>query len=130
MYIVDTNYIVRSVVADNLTMTTEARNIFNKVANHEIQVKCNISVIFEVVYVLLKFYQYEKKIIYKEIMPILNLHNLIFNDKITVIQTLQLYVESNLDIVDCYLIIQAKNENLELLTFDKKCKNKLKELSD
>jgi predicted nucleic-acid-binding protein len=128
MFIIDTNYFVRSIVADDLRMTTEARNVFNKIAKQEIIVKCNMSVIFEVIYVLIKFYKYEKSSVYEELFPLLNLHNLIIGNKVTVLQTLKLFIDSNLDAVDCYLIIQAKNENLELLTFDKKCKNKLKEI--
>lgn len=128
MFIIDTNYFVRAIVADDLVMTSEARNIFRKIANQEIVVKCNISVIFEVIYVLVKIYKYSKETACSELFPILNLHNLVIENKITALQTLKLFSEANLDIVDCYLITQCINENLELLTFDKKCKNQLEHL--
>jgi predicted nucleic-acid-binding protein len=128
MYIIDTNYFVRAIVADNLEMATKARNVFKKIANQEIQVLVNLSVIFEVVYVLNKVYKYERIDIYNELMPLINLNNLVTKDKITAIQTLKLFSECSLDIVDCYLIIQAKNQDLQLLTFDKKCLSKLEQI--
>jgi predicted nucleic-acid-binding protein len=128
MYLVDTNYFVRSIVADDLVMTSESRLLFNKVKLGNIAATTSIGVIFEVVFVLTKNYEYSRVEIYKQIYPLVEIGDLEIHKKQILIEALELYSNSTLDIVDCYLITQAKNENLELLTFDKKAKNKLKEL--
>ena len=80
-------------------------------------------VIAEVIYVLKSVYKIERKEIATAILELLK--EIDIEHKKTVIETVKIFSETNLDFVDCILVAYKKIENAEVFTFDKKLNNKL-----
>jgi predicted nucleic-acid-binding protein len=121
MIVLDTNYILRFLIKDNEKMYLEARNI---IKNND----CFIDneVLAEVVFVLLKVYKTSKDDIKTSLEKFLSLPNIILNSKVTILKSLKLFDEKNLDFVDA--ILCAKSKKYEVKTFDKKLNNCIKDV--
>jgi len=113
MIILDANYILRFLLKDNLEMFEIAKDCI--VSN-----TCLIpnEVLAEVVFVLLKVYHTEKQDIKESLTSILMYDNIVITDKETVIKSLEIFNNKNLDFVDC--ILCAKSKEYTIKTFDKK----------
>jgi len=113
MIILDANYILRFLLKDNLEMFEVAKNCI-------VENDCLIpnEVLAEVVYVLLKVYQTQKKDIKDSLVNLLMQKNILIVDKEIVIKSLEIFNDKNLDFVDC--ILCAKSKKYTIKTFDKK----------
>jgi predicted nucleic-acid-binding protein len=113
MILLDANYILRFLLKDNLEMyETSKECIVNEI--------CIIQneVLAEVVFVLLKVYQVEKPDIAKSLTDVLKYDNIIMEDKNSIVESLNIFKNKNLDFVDC--ILCAKSNKYIIKTFDKK----------
>lgn len=121
---VDTNIILRYLLDDIKEQANLAKNIIeNK------QIFIHNEIIAEVVYVLEKVYKVKRNLISEIIEVFINFDNITMYNKETIKFSLTVFSTSNLDFVDCLLCAYSKIENLEVITFDKKLKLKLEELS-
>ncbi|MEA3498187.1 MAG: PIN domain-containing protein [Campylobacterota bacterium] len=113
MILLDANYILRFLLKDNLEMYNISKEC---IVNNN----CTISseVLAEVVFVLLKVYKVEKEDISKSLVDILRHDSIVMNDKNTIIKSLEIFENKNLDFVDC--ILCAKSKRYTVKTFDKK----------
>lgn len=110
---VDTNYIVRYLMNDNIqmadiaekTLTTE--NIF--ISNE---------ILAEVVYVLLGVYGISKEDIANQLLELVDFENISFSNHAVVKKSLEIFKTRNLDFVDCLLCAYSNQD--KVLTFDKK----------
>lgn len=78
--------------------------------------------IWEVIYVLHspKLYWLTREQITQAIHIIMRSKNIITEEKVIVIQTLELYSHTLLDFADCYLIAKYQKEKIDsIITFDK-----------
>ena len=110
---IDTNYIVRYLINDNIEMANIAE---------EIQTTKDIfisnEVLAEVIYVLFGVYKISREDIANQLIELVNFENIkTLNDDI-VIDSLNIFKEKNLDFVDSLLCAYSKED--EVLTFDKK----------
>jgi len=109
----DTNYIVRYLTNDNEEMATIAENIIlnkNPYISNE--------VLAEVIYVLIGIYEIPKQDVSDMLIQLISFKNIQVENKIIVINALQIFQNKNLDFVDCLLCSYSKND--EIKTFDKK----------
>jgi len=113
MILLDANYILRFLLKDNLEMYEISKDCI--VNNDCIVIN---EVLAEVVFVLLKVYKVTKQDIAKSLINILKYDNIIMNDKNTIINSLEIFENKNLDFVDC--ILCAKSKKYTVKTFDKK----------
>ncbi len=113
MILLDANYILRFLLKDNLEMYEISNDC---IVNND----CTLinEVLAEVVFVLLKVYKVTKQDISKSLINILEYDNIIMNDKNTIINSLEIFENKNLDFVDC--ILCAKSKKYTVKTFDKK----------
>ena len=114
MIILDANYILRYLLADNEEMYIAAKNT---IQNDD----CLLvnEVIAEVVYVLLGVYKVPKAEIAEKLTDLIMLDNFVLHeDKHYMIKAFQIYQSKNLDFVDCCLC--ALREKYKVKTFDKK----------
>ena len=110
---VDTNYIVRYLMNDNVqmadiaekTLTTE--NIF--ISNE---------ILAEVVYVLLGVYGISKEDIANQLLELVDFENISLSNHTVVRKSLEIFKTQNLDFVDCLLCAYSNQD--KVLTFDKK----------
>ncbi len=113
MILLDANYILRFLLKDNLEMYKIAKSC---IINND----CLIpnEVLAEIVYVLQKVYNVEKKDIKLSLTDLLLYDNIIITEKEVVIKSLEIFDNKNLDFVDC--ILCAKSKKYTIKTFDKK----------
>ncbi len=115
MRIVDTNIILRYVLADHEDFFEQAKLVFM-----EKSVVVPVEVLCEVVYVLESVYNVLRRDIYKVVVKFFDDTGCILPHKNSVIKGLGLYTENKLDFVDCILAGYAEMESAEVFTFDRK----------
>ena len=110
---IDTNYIIRYLVNDNIEMANIAEEILTSK-----NVFISNEILAEVVYVLLGVYQIPKDDVANQLLELLNFDNIYVSDKNIINQAFEIFKSKNLDFVDCLLCAYSKKD--EIITFDKK----------
>ncbi|QOG11639.1 PIN domain-containing protein [Arcobacter sp. FWKO B] len=119
MILLDANYILRFLLKDNIEM-------YEIVKDTIVSNDCSVlnEVFAEVIFVLLKVYKIKKDDISSSLQQFLGFDNIIMSDKQVILQSLEIFVNKNLDFIDCVLC--AKSKEYKIKTFDKqlqKCIN-------
>lgn len=110
---VDTNYIIRYLVNDNIEMADIAEEILTTK-----NVFISNEILAEVVYVLFGVYQISRVDIANQLLELVGFVNISVSNLKVIKNTLEIFKEKNLDFVDCLLCAYSKED--EILTFDKK----------
>ena len=118
-FIVDTNFILRYLLADNKLQYQKAKDIFDLVREGKAQVKLEQAVFVEIIFVLSSFYEVPKEKIINIMNSFLSYKG-IDTDKELLNTSLDIYGNNNIHIVDSIIIAKSRMQNLEALTFDKK----------
>jgi predicted nucleic-acid-binding protein len=116
--LLDTNIIIRYLVADNPTLHAKAKEFFDKVIDGSVKAIILESVIAECVYVLTKIYKVPRDRAAGSLIDILHYKGVANDDRQALIQALALFSEQSLDIVDCILCVKAVVADDRLLSFD------------
>lgn len=124
-YIIDTNFILRYLLADNKDQYKKTKTIFDKVRNGEIQIKLEQSVFVEVIFVLSSFYKTPKNKIIETMNSFLSYKG-IETEKDLFHNALEIYQNNNIHIVDSIIAARSRLSNNPLLTFDKKLESIIK----
>ena len=110
---IDTNYIIRYLVNDNIKMADIAEEILTTkkvfIANE---------ILAEVVYVLLRVYEISKEDISNKILELISFENISVSNHEIINKALKIFKNKNLDFVDCLLCSYSSQD--EIVTFDKK----------
>jgi len=124
--LIDTNIIVRFLVGDkNKKLFLQSKAIIEKVESGGKKVLILDVVIMECLFVLIKFYRLPKEEVVKDLKKILALPSVVNNDKVIIIEALNIFLSKNLDFVDSLIYVKAKFNQHGILTLDKKL-NRLK----
>ena len=119
MVIFDANMILRYLLNDNEEIKETAKR-YLITGNASI----TIEVVAEVIYVLNGVYDMDRKKIAKSMISFMDL---VYCNKAEVLRlSLQVYVDNNLDFVDCVPYAYNRIDNNEIATFDKKLLRLLK----
>ena len=121
MVYADANIFLRFILNDNKEMADYAENLLR---NEDVYLLHEV--ISEMVYVLKKVYDTERKEISERICNLLKYTET--TDKGVILLALETYAETKLDFVDCILYAYNKTKKIEIATFDKKLKNRTNEL--
>jgi len=130
MEIVDTNVIIRYLMADIGELYSQAETLFTEAIKGEKKLFIPQSVIAEVVFVLSKVYKIPRKEIASAISYFLNIKNCKIQDSKVVKVALDIYRKSNLSFVDSLICAYAKLNNFNLVTFDLELKKKCRDLQE
>ena len=110
---IDTNYIIRYLVNDDIEMADAAEKVIMTkhlfIANE---------ILAEVVYVLMGVYEISKEDIANQLIELINFENISLSNKKVINRALEIFKIKNLDFVDCLLCAYSKED--EIVTFDKK----------
>lgn len=124
MKMLDTNMIIRYLIRDNEDMAEQVKHILK---TEEVLVLPEV--IAEVIYVMIKVYEYDRIIVADTLLRFANLSAVVL-DKPEVVKTgLKFFRDTSLDFVDCLLCAYHTEQGYEICTFDKKL-NKLIEKND
>ncbi|MBR0038972.1 MAG: PIN domain-containing protein [Lachnospiraceae bacterium] len=116
--IIDTNYAIRYIIQDNFDQAVTAKEMIDDGAY------LLPESLVEMVYVLSKVYNAERRDIYFAIIDLLQDVEMI--DKPIYENAARIYGRTKLDYVDCILVVRHKLLNDKIYTFDKKLEKELK----
>lgn len=120
MNLLDTNVILRFLVADDENAYEKTKKLFMLIESGKLTVDLELTVIYEVVYVLRSYYKREKEEIYNAISKVINLKNGRVRRKEMVKKTLYVWKEKNIGLVDGQLIaMSALGDAKRIYSFDK-----------
>ena|SRR3989344_5187169 len=119
-YFVDTNIFVRFLLNDHKILSQKARDYFSLADSNKAILVSDILVIAEVFWVLKSFYKYLVKDINALLTQILSHKNIQIGNKPLILNILKLCQEKNIDFVDAFCFLTARQQKIKLITFDKK----------
>ena len=116
----DTNILLRHLLADLPKQSQAATAYFNRIEKGEVKVRISELVVFETVFTLERYYKQTKAKIREVILPLIELPNIVLPGKKRLRETFDLYVNLNLPFADSYHAILMKHLKLgEIITFDR-----------
>ncbi|MFN4212772.1 MAG: PIN domain-containing protein [Microgenomates group bacterium] len=119
MKFLDTNILLRYLLADDKKQSPAARNFFSKVEKGEEEVRITPLVLAEVVY-FLERNLFSRKKIAKIILKILSSPFIFLEDKEDFEKIFKIYTEENIDFVDAYHAVYCHKNNIkEVISFDR-----------
>lgn len=119
-YFIDTNVFIRFLLNDHKILSPKAKTYFSLANNNRAILVSDILVIAEVFWVFRSFYKYPVKEINGLLTQILSHKNIEVDNKQLIFNILKLCQEKNVDFVDAFCYLTAKEQKIELATFDKK----------
>lgn len=118
VYLIDTNVILRYLLADHEKFSPKAKAFMVKVSQEKTRAEIPAVVIAECVYVMEKFYKIPRLEIADTLGRILNFSGIANPDKSEILEALIKYEASNADIVDCLLAASSAPDRV-VVSFDK-----------
>ena len=118
IYLIDTNVILRYLMADHEKFSPKANAFMVKVSQEKTKAEIPAVVIVECVYVMEKFYRIPKHEITDTLSRILNFSGIVNPDKSEILEAITTYEVSNADIVDCLLAASSSPDRV-VASFDK-----------
>ena len=123
--LLDTNLYISFFVRRNEDQFLEASKLINQLDNQEISIFLPNLIVGEIIYILVKLYSFEKSEVCNSLQSLINLPNLITENKEVLMLAIEYYSIKNLDFADCYLLALQEIKYFNLITFDKKLKNQI-----
>lgn len=116
---IDSNYLIRAVSSDDKKQLEVARDLLKKIEENKLIGQISILVLSEVLWVLERHYNMERKLLIPPILEIVAMPGIKILEvkKIIIIQVLEKMLESKIDLTDLYLLMVAKKN--QIATFDK-----------
>ena len=121
--IADTNAFLRLLTNDIPSQKKAVEQLLRKAKNKEVLIFVPQAIIFEIDYVLRKYYHVPKGKIVEKLQIIITMPFLEIENRQAFNLSLDYYTKENISFVDCFILARSKLENFELFTFDKKLKS-------
>lgn len=119
-YILDTNYLLRFLLADNPVQYKTSVKYFELAKNGEISITIPLIVFIETNYVLVRLYRLEKAELVNKLLQIVHTPYVEVENKEILVTAFSMYKTISLSLTDILIYVQSIRENKKLLTFDKK----------
>lgn len=115
MALLDTNVLIRFFTSDKTQKFRGVYTLFESLEHGDLWVELKLIVLFQVVLVLKSFYSIPREDIATGMLGILEYKGIIVKEKRIVRRTMELWHDSKLDIVDCYLIVCLEGDRQNIL---------------
>ena len=120
MIFIDTNIFLRYFEKEDELSYRKIERLFTKIVNGDITGISTSLIIAEVVWVLNKFYKWEKEEICNNINLILRTPNIIFKERAILLEAINIYAERNISFIDAYDYSYMKaNKVVEIYSLDR-----------
>ncbi len=127
--LVDTNVVLRFLLADISELYERARDIFQKAEEGKLRLILSDIVISECIWVLEKFYHIDREEIEDKLTNLILHESILTETSKTIIKdALSIWSSTFLDWSDSFLVAKAKNQDKKLVTFDKEIIKNFSEL--
>lgn len=120
--VVDTNPILRFFLNDIPKQKASFEDLLYQAKEHKILIIIPQIIIFELNFILDKYYHFSKLDIIDRLKVLVSTEYLEVESREDFIYALTLYSANSIDFVDCFLVAKAQNLNADLFTFDQKLK--------
>lgn len=120
MIFLDTNIFLRYFVQDDESAAKRTERLFKRVIDGEITCFTNNMVIVEIIWVLEKYYEWEKGEVCENIELVLNTPNIRIAERNIIRSAIDTYKEMNIDFIDSYnhAYIKAYNSS-QIYSYDR-----------
>jgi len=119
MIFLDTNVFIRYFKPEEENISADAEALFHKIVSGEIACFTNTMVIAEIVWVLEKYYDWDKTEVCDNIEFILNTPNIRISERKILQSAVKTYRELNIDFIDSYNYAYIKaNNSSEIYSYD------------
>ncbi|MEQ8849423.1 PIN domain-containing protein [Botrimarina sp.] len=118
-YVVDTNVLLRFLLADSDRLTTKARRLFAQAEQSECLLVVTDLAIAEAVWVLESFYEVERQVTSSTLMELLGKPGLLIDNRALMEDSLRRYGQTKIDFLDCYLAARCAASGDTVASFDK-----------
>ncbi|HEY4695693.1 MAG TPA: PIN domain-containing protein [Candidatus Hydromicrobium sp.] len=120
MIFIDTNIFLRYFEREDEQAYRKTEKLFTEIVNGNITGISTSLVIAEVIWVLEKFYNWDKEEICNNIKLILRTPNIIFKERAILLEAINIYRERNISFIDAYDYSYMKANNVtKIYSFDK-----------
>ena len=114
----DTNVVIRYLVNDDPALYKKAKAFFDEVKSGREKTVILESVIAESVYVLTKIYKVPRDRTADSLINVLHYKGIVNNDRDELINSLLIFANTVMDIVDCILCTKSTCDSSRLFSFD------------
>lgn len=121
---VDTNVVLRLILADDDVLYRRAREIFKEGEAGRAKIYVDEVVLAECVWVLKSFYKKSREQIHEVLSRLVSLKYMANPRGKLARESLLIYKTTSLSLEDCWLMVLSKNQNYEFQTFDIKLKKR------
>ncbi len=121
MIYLDTNIILRYLLDDNKELSKKSKEIID---GNDLLFICD-GVCAEIVYVLQKVYKVERNLLSETLDMLIKKNNIRVSDTKTLIKSLEIFAQLNLDYIDCLLLAYNITNKVNVQTFDEKLKKRI-----
>ncbi|MEW6102607.1 MAG: PIN domain-containing protein [bacterium] len=120
MKLIDTNVILRFLLADKGEKYKGVYTLFSQLEEGEEKIECKTLIFFQVIFVLKSFYGVDKSEIIPMLLALMDYKGFHIKEKMVIKRTLELWREENREIIDCYLMacLEEKGER-DLISYDR-----------
>lgn len=113
--LLDANVLIRFLTSDKTKKFRGVYSFFESLEHGDLRIELRLIVLFQVIFVLKSFYSVPRKDIAAGMMDFLKYKGIIIKEKKIVRRMLELWHDSKLDIVDCYLIACLEGDKQNIL---------------
>ena len=113
--LLDTNVLIRFLTSDKTQKFQGVYTLFESLERGDLRVELKLIVLFQVIFVLKRFYAVPIEEIAAGMLDILEYKGIIVKEKRIVRRMLTLWHDNKLDIVDCYLIVCLEGDRQNIL---------------
>lgn len=119
MTFIDSNYFLRFLINDVPSQYKKAMEIFKRGVDGDIKLFTNILVIFELYWVFTSFYEKPKQEVINILRKVLGMTFITVENREYIIEALDHFERSSLDLEDCYNLAYCKENNItDFASFD------------
>ncbi len=120
--ILDTNCFLRFLLNDIPVQADKVEALLTQAEKNKIEIFVPQIVVFELHFVLEKYYKFSKNEVVGMLKTLLVAPYLSIEAKEIFLTAITLYGSAHTSLVDCFLVAQSQNNEAELFTFDQKLK--------
>ncbi|OGK23928.1 hypothetical protein A2954_02365 [Candidatus Roizmanbacteria bacterium RIFCSPLOWO2_01_FULL_37_12] len=117
--VVDTNIVIRYFLQDHAKLSSEAKEFFVLAQKGKYNIYLDEIATAEIIWVLTNTYKVPKNAVIEKVSKLLYLPWILNPRKTLINKALNLYFNSALNYIDCWLFMLSRQEKMQLKTFDK-----------